>query len=260
MFRGAKKSLGQNFLKSAVTLQKIVASADITSSDTVLEIGPGKGALTKHLLNTGAHIVAIEKDTELIPVLQERFAAEITAGRLTLIEGDILQMNLTEVHALLEGYKVVANIPYYITGAIIEFLLTNNLQPQAATLLVQKEVAERIVARDHKESILSISIKAYAEPKYIMTVGKKQFSPAPKVDSAVVQLTNISKKKFTGTKVSEERFFEVVKAGFAHKRKQLGNNLDSVITEDRWTQCSITKQARAENLSVDDWFCLAKEV
>jgi len=256
MFGKAKKSLGQNFLKSPKILADIVAAGKITGNDTVLEIGPGRGALTRALLATGARVIAIEKDDALIAELESLFIEEITSQKLTLLHGDILECDPTDFDVLSRKYKVVANIPYYITGAIIEHLLSSSHQPTSATLLVQKEVAERIVARDNKESLLSISVKAYCEPSYAFTVKRNQFRPAPNVDSAVVHLAAISKKQFIT--ISEERFFTVVKAGFAHRRKQLGNNLEGIIAKEKWSDCMITPQARAENLSVAEWICLAK--
>jgi len=252
----AKKTLGQNFLKSKKVLQKIAETGGVALNDVVLEIGPGKGALTKILLEAGATVVAFEKDADLLPLLQEQFEKEIRAGKLIIYEQDILAADLDTIKQLQNGYKLIANIPYYITGAILEMFLSTNVQPQTATVLVQKEVAERIVARDNKESILSISVKAFGEPHYAGAVRRTLFSPAPNVDSAILHIDNISKNNFA--EISEETFFTIVKAGFAHKRKQLGSNLSAILNADAVAQCNIEKTRRAESLTIEDWLCLTK--
>jgi 16S rRNA (adenine1518-N6/adenine1519-N6)-dimethyltransferase len=161
-----KKSLGQHFLNSPHALTAMVAAGNIVNSDTVIEIGPGEGVLTKELLTTGAHVIAIEADSRLIPILSETFAEEIKKKQLTLIHTDVRNYNYATQAP--KNYKVVANIPYYITGEIIRDLLSSKNKPSSITILIQKEVAERITTRkESKESVLSISIKAYGEPKYI---------------------------------------------------------------------------------------------
>lgn len=258
MTHHAKKSLGQNFLKSKLVVEKMISAGNITSSDVVLEIGPGKGVLTEKLLSAGAKVVAIEKDRELLPVLREKFAKEISTKQLTLIEEDILKFNPATYHLLTTTYKLIANIPYYITGEILEKFLSSAHPPTCAVLLVQKEVAQRIVARDGKESILSISVKTFGTPKSVMNVSKKYFSPAPKVDSAVLLIEDISKNNFKTT--SEQKFFQIVKAGFAHKRKVLTSNLSSLIPKETLEaflhEHGLTVSARAEELSVSDWLAL----
>jgi 16S rRNA (adenine1518-N6/adenine1519-N6)-dimethyltransferase len=219
----AKKHLGQNFLKSKPALHAMCEAGGVNEKDIILEIGPGKGALTEKLLEKAGVVIAVEKDIDLFNFLQEKFRGEIKSGKLILIKDDILDFNPATYYLLPTTYKVIANIPYNITGAIIKKFLSCNEQPQTMVLLVQKEVAERIVARDGKESILSLSVKAYGTPKYIMKVGKRFFSPEPKVDSAILLINNISKNFFD--KISEEAFFEIIKAGFAHKRKVLIANL-----------------------------------
>jgi 16S rRNA (adenine1518-N6/adenine1519-N6)-dimethyltransferase len=260
----AKKALGQNFLKSEPALNMMCEAGAVTGTDTVLEIGPGKGALTAKLLEHAGKVIAIEKDYELIPVLEERFRDEIALGRLVLVREDILEFNPTE-HALREGkYKIIANIPYNITGAIIKKFLAETIQPSTMVLLVQKEVATRIVASDKKESILSLSVKAYGEPKYMMKVHKRFFTPSPKVDSAIIAIQSINKKNFTD-KDTEDQFFEVVRAGFAHKRKFLKSNLGSVPRlsghlDNVFTTLHIDPKARAEDISIDTWLELARYI
>ena len=179
-------------------------------------------------------------------------------GQLEIIKEDALEISATESEKL-KDYKIVANIPYYITGALIEKFLTEKNSPKSITFLVQKEVGERIMSRDKKESILSISIKVFGKPKYISTVPKGAFVPAPKVDSAIIHIADVSNKIFEENKITEQRFFEVVKAGFAHKRKQLGSNLEGIVSKQKFEQCGIDIKIRAEKLSVEDWICLAQD-
>lgn len=262
----AKKSLGQNFLTSKKIAEYIVVTAKVKNKDTVLEIGPGKGMLTTELLATGAHVVAIEKDAELVTILKEKFTLEITEGQLELIEGDALKINLQGISSpLSRSFKIVANIPYYITGQIIRKFLTSNSQPTSMTLLVQKEVAQRI-ARDKKESILSLSVKAYGKPNFITKVPAILFSPKPKVDSAILHISNISKNFFnTGDSIShkiEDIFFKVVKTGFAHKRKKLTNNLAELAPKEKilriFKTTMLSENTRAEDVPLKKWKQIAK--
>ena len=218
-----KKSLGQNFLNSPKIIKDIVLAGNVNKDDVVIEIGPGDGILTSELLSTSAHVISVEKDDRLIPLLHQKFRKEISVRQLELIHADILDLGLPYITS--GKYKVVANIPYYITGQIIRMFLESDKQPQSMTILVQKEVAERIVAKDSKESLLSLSVKIYGDPKYVMTVGRGLFTPSPNVDSAVLTIENISKDRFSG--VGDKLFFDVIHAGFAHKRKQLLPNLAS---------------------------------
>lgn len=266
MSHRAKKSLGQHFLRSKSAIHAIVTAGNVAAADTVLEIGPGEGVLTEALLATGATVVAVEKDRDLIPVLTERFAEAITQKRLVLIEADILDFDPKE-HGLRQGeYKLVANIPYYITGAIFEKFLSEKNSPSCMVVLIQKEVATRIVARDNKESILSISVKAFGRPKLTAKVPASAFRPAPKVDSAVLAVYDISQENFRNAGVSEERtirhFFSIVRAGFAHKRKLLARNLEAVAQkadiEGAFSALALSPKARAEDLVLANWLALAK--
>lgn len=257
----AKKSLGQNFLKSKKALIRICEAGELSSGDIVLEIGPGKGALTEKLLEKGAQVIAIEKDDSLIPFLQEKFTHEAKSGQFILLNQDILDFSIPKN---IKKYKLIANIPYNITGAIFKKFLEEERQPEKMVLLVQKEVAERIVAKDGKESILSISVKIYGLPKYIMTVGKKFFSPSPKVDSAVILISDISKNTFNGN-ISEKKFFEILKAGFAHKRKLVLSNLTKTFKQKDefeiiFNKLKINKNSRAENLTAQNWADIAGQV
>ncbi|MFZ2038886.1 MAG: 16S rRNA (adenine(1518)-N(6)/adenine(1519)-N(6))-dimethyltransferase RsmA [Minisyncoccia bacterium] len=296
MYFKAKKSLGQNFLKSEKALKAMVLAAEVESNDIVLEIGPGQGALTEHLLKTGATVVAVEKDDNLFIFLQEKFAPEINNKKLFLIHGDILEFGeekkekkkkrSLDCHASLamtegkgkkndregEGekifkekliknkYKIAANIPYYITGQIIRQFLTSDNQPSEMAILVQKEVAERIVTKDGKESLLSIGVKAYGHPKKEMIVSRGSFSPAPNVDSAIISIKNISRDYFSKNKIDEEKFWEIIHYAFAHKRKTLSNNLRGVIDQKTWQKFlqkeNLPPSVRAEDLTLKNWVTL----
>lgn len=271
MKHGAKKSLGQNFLKSNKALRTMCEASNLNNKDLILEIGPGKGALTTKILEVAKKVIAIEKDSSLVKYLQEKFEKEINSNRLILVEGDILNFTLDDFnnYKLLNGkYKIIANIPYNITGLIFKKFLSSEFQPQMMTLMLQKEVAKRILGitdiknkkstQSGKESILSLSVKAYGVPSYIMKVEKRFFSPSPRVDSAIIAIKNISKDNFE-SKEEEEIFFDIIKAGFAHKRKLLKKNLES---DDRklnkineiFEKLEIDSKARAENVCLEDWF------
>ncbi|MES2930624.1 MAG: 16S rRNA (adenine(1518)-N(6)/adenine(1519)-N(6))-dimethyltransferase RsmA [Patescibacteria group bacterium] len=256
MIHHAKKSLSQNFLKSGYALRAMCDAASLTKDDAVLEIGPGKGALTAAFLDRGARVIAVEKDSDLVDYLNEKFTNEIGSGSLELIKGDILDFD-PEKNGLRKGkYKIIANIPYNITGLIIRRFLSEVVAPEVMVLLVQKEVAERIVSRGKKESILSLSVQAYGTPKYIMKVPKRFFSPSPKVDSAIIAITTFSQPTFE-TRDQEEKFFAIIKAGFAHKRKVLRTNLESIAQRESidttFEECGISPKARAEDIPFHLW-------
>lgn len=256
----AKKSLGQHFLRSEKALAQIVDAGDIRTDDVVLEIGPGQGVLTERLLSVAKKVIAIEKDRELIPVLHERFAREIAEGRLDIIEQDILKFDPAQLGT--SRYKLIANIPYYITGAIIEQFLSTTQQPERMVLLIQKEVAERIVCRDGKQSVLSIAVGAYGVPKIIAKVPAGAFVPAPKVDSAILAITNISRGFFDT--VSEKAFFNLVKAIFGKKRKQVGGSLAEYLGDKEkahtiLTALTISPKARPETLQKESFKAMLKE-
>lgn len=276
-----KKSLGQNFLISKRVSNMIARAGNISKGETVVEIGPGKGALTKELLDAGAHVIAVEKDESLVPVLEEKFAEEIKDKKLEIVTGDILGADMENCFAcaLLPAqagrsdlrastasvsaasthnstYKLIANIPYYITGAIIEKFLGAENQPTLAVLMVQKEVAERIVAKDGKESILSVSVKIFGTPSIVMRVARGNFFPIPNVDSAVLKIENI--KNPFASKKDEEKFFALVKKGFAHKRKKLSSNLN--LSPEEIAAIHIPENARAEDMTVEFWKNLAEKL
>ncbi|MFZ2621210.1 MAG: 16S rRNA (adenine(1518)-N(6)/adenine(1519)-N(6))-dimethyltransferase RsmA [Minisyncoccia bacterium] len=262
-----KKSLGQHFLNSEEIIKDIVSAGKVIPTDTVLEIGPGQGILTKKLLSTGAHVISVEKDDRLIPELQKTFVKEISLKNLDLIHADILDIGLP--HITHSQYKVVANIPYYITGQIIRMFLESDKQPTSMTLLIQKEVAERIIAKpahaggNGKESLLSLSVKVFGNPKLVKIVPRNAFTPQPNVDSAVLNIENISKNNFskgTPLRMTEEQFFRLIHAGFSHKRKQLLPNLSSLYKKENLVKafdiCGINLKARAEDIPLDTWIKL----
>ena len=245
--------LGQHFLRSKGALEKIITAGNISAHDTVIEVGPGEGVLTRELLQRAGKVIALEKDEYLCQTLRVTFQDEISKGRLEIIEGDALAY---EPHG---RYKIIANIPYYITGALIRKFLTAPEQPQRMVLLVQKEIAERI-AREKKESILSLSVKAYGTPKLVEKVSRLHFSPPPSVDSAILTVSDISKRFFDT--ITEEDFFRVVRAGFASKRKMLANNLSVGFEKARVTTamdaCDISAKARAEDVPLEKWKLLTE--
>lgn len=252
----AKKSLGQNFLMHAQIANRIVHTAQVSREDVVVEVGPGTGMLTRELLKTGARVIAIEADHDLIPTLSETFEDAITNKQLTLIEGDVRAVSL-EPYVQAGGYRVVANIPYYITGEIIRLFLSHALPPKSMTLLVQKEVAIRI-AREKKESLLSLSVKTYGTPTYAFTVSKGAFVPKPKVDSAVLHIEHV--KNSFGSSEEAEQFFAMLHAGFAHKRKFVLNNLSSVAENDTliqaFSELHLSPKSRAEDFTLSTWRAL----
>ncbi len=248
--------LGQHFLTSRAALGKIVEAAQLTKADVILEIGPGKGPLTEALLATGAHVVAIEKDERLARELTQKFSGN---NRIRILEGDIRDFD--PAGELPETYIIVANIPYYITGLIIRQFLTTEKQPSRMVLLTQKEVAERI-ARSPKESLLSLSVKAYGEPNIIARVPRGAFNPPPTVDSAILRIDNISRKHFESAHGNEETFFNVLHAGFAQKRKMLLPNLAKKYDRDNVTiafqRLGVSSNARAEDIGIDTWLTLSR--
>jgi len=252
----AKKSLGQNFLMHARIAERIAIESGAKPTDTVFEIGPGTGMLTKPLLERAKKVIAIEADAKLAAGLRETFSSEIAEGRLDLIEDDIRTFDPS---SLPSDYILVANIPYYLTGEIIRTFLSAARALASMTLLVQKEVAERI-AREKKGSLLSIAVRTFGEPSYLFTVPRGAFTPAPNVDSAVLHIRGI--KNPFGNAAEEKRFFDILRAGFAHKRKLLARNLEAVVSKEAieagFQAAGIPERARAEDLSLTDWQTLSR--
>ena len=229
----AKKSLGQNFLKNKRVLQKVVDVSDLKKNDLVLEVGPGKGALTEKILKTGVKVLVIEKDYRMIPILEHKFAKQISAKQLQVFEGDALKVDCKKLNLKNKSFKVIANLPYYITGKFLSNILSCDIQPETLVLMLQKAVVERIVLRhkptknkkSFKENLLSLSVKVYGKPEFIMSVSAKNFSPIPKVDSAILKVSKISKDFFVKSKIDDKKFFEFLKISFSGKRKRMIKNL-----------------------------------
>ena len=250
-----KKSLGQNFLINQGILDKIVSAAELCPDDTVLEIGPGTGNLTKPLSEKAGRVIAIEKDRRLIEDLKEKFKN----SNIEIIEGDILKLDIRKLFENCKlkienyDYKVVGNIPYYITSNLLKTIFEKWPRPKLIVLTVQKEVAKRIIAKPPDMNLLALSVQLYSEPKIISYISKGSFRPIPKVDSAIIKL---SPKSENLNPKQKEEFFRVVKAGFSGKRKQLKNTIGLEILK----RASIKPESRPEELSLGDWLKLASRV
>lgn len=253
----AKKSLGQHFLTNTRIAERIAERSGAQSGDTVLEIGPGTGVLTHELMARGARVVALEADRRAVDMLAQTYAREIANGQLIVHHTDVRDRDPV---SFVENtpYRVAANIPYYLSGALLRVFLTHAHQPTNIVFLVQKEVAERI-ARSQKASLLSISVRAYGTPAYVATVTRGNFSPAPRVDSAILAIDHISRAGFS--QIDESWFFTLVRAGFSSRRKQLIGNLSALVPraelEEVFQRLGIALDARGEDLSIDAWRDLA---
>ena len=254
---GPKKSLGQHWLKDREILARIAEAASITTSDTVLEIGPGLGTLTSELLRRAEKVIAVELDG----ALAEKLPGQFPGKTLEVINEDILEFDL---NILPKQYIVVANVPYYITSKIIKKLLTSDNKPKTTVLLIQKEVAQRLAAKPGNMSILSISAQIYGEVELDQMVPAHYFTPPPKVDSQVVVIRTRSEPLIAPK--DEKQFFKVVKAGFSSKRKKLrsslsaGLNITKQETEDILKKVGINPDDRAEALAIQQWIDLMKIV
>ncbi len=250
-----KKSLGQNFLFDDQVLGRIVAAASLTATDHVLEIGPGLGHLTEHLANAAAAVTAVELDQRYLPILQDRLGH---LPQVRLIHGDILEQNLALLFPQ-QSYKVVANVPYYITGAILRHLLSAQSKPSLMVMTVQKEVAQRLAAKPGDLSLMAVSVQFYGQARLVSTIRAGAFWPRPEVDSAIVRLDLYPEPLLP--LAQEDAFFRVVKAGFSQKRKQLKNNLlalgmGSERVAAALQQAHIDGQRRAETLNLPEWVAL----
>jgi len=270
------KGLGQNFLIDKNVLNKIIETADLKPSDIILEIGPGIGTLTQKLAKNTKKIIAIEKDKTMVEILKETLAGY---KNIEIINADILKIEKLQKF---KNYKVVANIPYYITSPVIRKFLEAENKPDFMVLMVQKEVAQRICSKPpdmtHSAgsgssratrgmSLLSVSVQFYAEPKIVSYVSKNCFWPSPKVDSAIIKITPRGQtSRPAGGLTSPDLFFRVVKAGFSQPRKQLAGNLSKNLNLSKektaeWMQKNkIDPKQRAETLSIEDWKNLIKTV
>ena len=245
-----KKELGQHWLRDDTILQAIVDAGNVAETDYVLEIGPGEGTLTQKLLDTGAEVHALEFDRELIPKLKKKFS---NCKKLAISWGDIRQFNYDE---LPKHYKIIANIPYYLTSNLIRAISDTENKPEIAVLLIQKEVALRICAGPGQMSMLSVAAQLHYECSLDIEVPATFFTPPPKVDSQVVALTRRTRPLFT---VDEKKFMRLVKAGFSEKRKTLRNalagglSIDKEHSEGLLNKAGIDKVRRAQSLSLEEW-------
>jgi 16S rRNA (adenine1518-N6/adenine1519-N6)-dimethyltransferase len=255
----AKKSLGQNFISDENILARIAAAADLTRGDNVLEVGPGLGSLTHHLARAAGRVVAIEVDDRLLPILQVELGGY---DNVELVHGDILEQDPAQWFGT-EPYKVVANLPYYITGAILRHLLSGESKPGLMVLTVQKEVAERMTAAPGNMSLLSVSVQFYGRATIVDQLKAGAFWPRPGVDSAIVRL-DLWPEPIVPVG-DEKAFFHVVKMGFSQKRKQLKNNLRGLglapaEVERALAEAGIDGRRRAETLSLAEWATLSQAI
>lgn len=247
------KGLGQNFLTDESVLEKIAVSAGIQHGDTALEIGPGLGSLTRYLCIQAGQVVAVELDRKMFPVLREVLAPW---QNFTLIQGDILKLEPAEL-SLPDGYIVAANIPYYITSAVIRHLLNAAHKPKTIALTVQKEVAERVCARPGNLSLLALSVQLYGMPEIGFTIPADAFYPPPKVDSALLMITCHAEPLIPENEI--DLFFKLARAGFGQKRKTLRNALTANLAisgtaaEGMLRQAEIDPMRRAETLTIPEW-------
>ena len=252
-----KKSLGQNFLTSDVVPGWMCDAGSVSAGDLVFEIGPGTGMLTKTLLNRGAKVIAVEADERAYNILKDTFTSELASGQLTLNHGDAREITPGSLGLKAYSYKVVANIPYYLSGFLLRSILENPVQPNTLVFLIQKELAHRIV-RDKKESLLALSVKAFGTPKYFKTVTRGHFNPQPKVDSAILQITNIHHDHFT--EIGGRHFFELLHLGLGKKRKQLMTNLkeqyERELLETAFKTLNLSPTVRGEDLPLSTWLDL----
>jgi 16S rRNA (adenine1518-N6/adenine1519-N6)-dimethyltransferase len=254
------KGLGQNFLEDPQALERIVAAAEIQRTDTVLEIGPGLGSLTRYLAIAAEQVVAVELDESLLLPLRAILAPH---PNVHLIQGDILKLAPDDLITK-RDYIVVANIPYYITSAVIRHLLESTSKPRRIVLTIQKEVAERICAQPGDLSLLALSVQVYGKPYIAARISAEAFFPAPKVDSAVL-VVDIYPAPLIKDELLE-KFFKLIKAGFSQKRKTLRNSLSSGLhispsdVAELLTGVGIDPQRRAETLSIEEWEHLSKNI
>ncbi len=250
MLNKPKKHLGQHFLKNRKILEEMARSAEISKKDVVLEIGPGLGSLTEILAERAGKVIAVEKDRELVPILREKFK---NFKNVEIIEGDILKFDIAALK--LKKYKIIANIPYYITSRFLRLFLSETNPPaggrtELMVLMIQKEVAERIVARDGKESLLSLSVKAYAKAEIIRRVSKNFFSPPPKVDSAIIK---ISLRRPTS---KSEQILALAKLAFQQKRKMLRHSLKNKLSA---SDAEKFGNKRPEELALKNWLEILRQ-
>ena len=258
MIHKNKKSLGQNFLRDLSVIENIISASNLHEKETVIEVGPGDGVLTEALLKKGVQVIAVEIDKDLIEDLNVKFSR---FDKFELINEDIRRFNIPRFleEKNIDSYKVVANLPYYITSSIIRLFLESDKKPTEMILMTQKEVAERICAKPGDMSVLSIAVQFYGKPEYVFDVSPAAFYPAPKVTSAVIKIVDIGRENLD---IDEKKFFRIVRSGFASRRKKLVNNLSSSLSiskqiiVEKLNYIGLDSNIRAQELDIDNWIKL----
>jgi 16S rRNA (adenine1518-N6/adenine1519-N6)-dimethyltransferase len=257
-----RKGLGQNFLTDPVALGRIVAAADLSRRDLVVEVGAGAGTLTRLLAEQAGRVLALEVDDHLVELLREQFSE---SGNVEVIHADVLRFSPSDLPE--QDYKVVGNLPYYITSAVLRRFLSGTPRPRLMVVTVQREVAERIVAEPGKMSLLAVSVQFYGRPSIVARIPAGAFYPVPKVDSAVVRIDLGEQRGIhLGEGVDETTFFRVVRAGFSQKRKKLRNSLGAGLAlapaeaAEALEQAGVDPGRRAETLSLEEWTSVAQSL
>jgi 16S rRNA (adenine1518-N6/adenine1519-N6)-dimethyltransferase len=249
-----RKGLGQNFLTDPAALERIVAAADLSPGDVVVEVGAGAGTLTRSLAERAGRVLALELDEQLADLLREQFSG---FPNVEIVHEDVLRFTPAEFPHL--GYKVVGNLPYYITSAVLRHFLEGAPRPQLIVTTVQREVAERIVAVPGRMSLLAVSVQFYGQPHIVARIPAGAFYPVPKVDSAVLRIDVGERPAADLQGVAEASFFRVVRAGFSQKRKMLRNSLSAGLgmapaeVAESLEQAGVDPGRRAETLSLQEW-------
>ncbi len=250
----ARKSLAQHFLVDGSVLGNIITAAELTPSDTVIEVGPGLGVLTQTLAERAGKVIAIELDNHLTDILRTHFN---DSNKVMVINEDVLKVNPTNILGKQTDYKIVANLPYYITSAVIRHFLEASVQPKLMVLMVQKEVAKQITAKPGEMSLLSVSVQLYGKPTIVSKVSATCFYPAPEVDSAILKIEVYPQPKVQTNDIAG--FFTLVRAGFSANRKQLVNSLANGLKLPKHDiilmleQAEIEPARRAETMTIDEW-------
>lgn len=251
-----KKGFGQNFLTSENALQKIVQAAGVSGEDCVVEVGPGLGVLTIKLAEKAKKVTAVELDKSIAEILNSKLKPYKNV--------EIKNLNALDFNPPYEKYKLVANIPYYITSPLISHFLKNRNRPEKIVLLIQNEVAEKICAKEGKLNVLAIHVQIFGTPKIIAKVKSNSFYPEPKVDSAILSVDVYDKPKVPEEKI--DNFLKIVHAGFSHRRKTIINALfkkldyDKSEIEDVLNKCNVQLSSRAQHLKIEDWLCISNHL
>ncbi|MBI2122232.1 MAG: ribosomal RNA small subunit methyltransferase A [Candidatus Sungbacteria bacterium] len=254
-----KKSLGQHFLGCSWVVSTLIKTANVSSKDIVLEIGPGTGILTNELAKCAGHVIAVEKDERLAEALKQQLDRNKTKN-IEIIIGDVLSLLKSDFNISksdFNSYKVVANIPYYLTSRLIRLLLEAKMRPNMIVLTIQKEVAKRLAAKPPHINLLALSVQAFGNPKIIKTVPAGCFYPKPKVDSAIISISDISDEFFQKNNLRPERFFEIARFGFSQKRKKLLSVLGKKFGKQKiagaFSAANISPDSRPQELSLGQW-------